>query len=112
MKFISTRCSNVNRENDGNEVKSKRPKKEQTIGKHFYLCDVDSISVDDTVSFDRNITKLSSELQKTNPSSEVLYALMEQTFANRRSSVLKCELSLSEICEKYPLLRKPKHVCG
>ena len=113
MKFISTRCSNVNRahENDGNEVKSKHPKKEKTLGKHIYLSDVDSLCVDDDVSFDRNIKKLSSELLKTNPSSDVLYALMQQTFANRRSLILKSELSFSGICEKYPLLRKPKHVC-
>ena len=109
MKFISQRCSNVNR-GDFDEHKPKRAKREVTKGKHIYLNDVDSINVQDSVSFDCNLKKLSSEMLKSNPSTEVLDTLMEQTFANRRMSVLKSEISVSHLCEEYPLLRKPKHV--
>ena len=56
------------------------------------------------------LKKLSAEMQKSNPSSDILDSLMMQTFANRRKSILESRITVSEICDKYPLLRKPKHV--
>ena len=62
------------------------------------------------VSFERNMKTLFSEILKSNPSTEILNSLMEQTFTNRCMSVLNSELSVLELCEQYPLLTKPKHV--
>lgn len=95
---------------ESDEKRPKRAKLEVNKGKHLYLDDVQSIVVDDEVSFDRNIKKLSAEAQKSNPNTEVLNSLMEQTFTNRRMSVLNGQVRVLELCEKYPLLRKPKHV--
>ena len=75
MKFISQRCVNVNR----GESDEKRPKREVNKGKHLHLDDVQSIVVDDEVSFDRNIKKLSAEAQKSNPNTEVLNSKHSQT---------------------------------
>ena len=110
MKFISQRCINVNRGASSEEKKPKRAKLETNQGKHQYLDDAQSIVIDDEVSFERNIKKLSAEMQKSNPSSDILDSLMMQTFANRRKSILESRITVSEICDKYPLLRKPKHV--
>ena len=35
---------------------------------------------------------------------------MMQTFANRHKSILESRITVSEICDKYPQMRKPKHV--
>ena len=109
MKFISQRCINVNRGASSEEKKPKRAKLETNQGKHQYLDDAQSIVIDE-VFFERNIKKLSAEMQKSNPSSDILDSLMMQTFANRRKSILESRITVSEICDKYPLLRKPKHV--
>ena len=83
---------------------------ETNEGKHQYLDDARSIVIDDEVSFEWNIKKLSAEMPESNPSSDILDSLMMQTFANRRKSILESRITVSEICDKYPLLRKPKHV--
>ena len=93
MKFIAQRCSNVNRGSSGDEPRPKRGKKETSREKHLYLEDFDSIVARDTPSaFDRNYKKMMAELSKSNPNADVLNDLM------------------SDIIEKYTLLKKPKHV--
>ena len=49
-------------------------------------------------------------MQKSNPSSDISDSLMMQTFANQRKSLLESRITASEICDKYQLLRKLKHV--
>ena len=109
MKFISQRCSNVNRGESADAPKPKRSKVE-IKGKHQYVDDVNSIIVDDEISLERNMKTMSSELSKTKSSPEVLDELMKQTYRNRRASVLSGGVGVLEICDKFPLLRKPKHV--
>lgn len=111
-KFISTRCSNVNRNNDSDLPKSKRRKVEplQITSKHQYLHDSQSIVINDSVAYSRNTKKLATELSKVKPSPLVLEDLMKQTFPNRRSSILNGDVGIIQICESFPLLRKPKHV--
>ena len=89
MKFISQRCVNVNRGVPSDEKNPKRAKIEINKGKHQYL-DAQSIVIDDEVSFQPNIKKLTAEMQKSNPNSDFLDSLMVQTFANRRKSILLC----------------------
>ena len=109
MKFISQRCSNVNRGESADAPKPKRSKVE-IKGKHQYVDDVNSIIVDDEISLERNMKRMSSELSKTISSPKVLDELMKQTYPNRRASVLGGGVGVLEICDKFPLLRKPKHV--
>ena len=90
-----------------NQKKPKREKLEINKGKHLYLDDVQSIVVEDKASFECNMKKLSCVILKRNQSTDILNSLMEQTFTNRRISVLNSELGVLEICEQYPLLRKP-----
>ena len=110
MKFISQRCINVNRGASSEEKKPKRAKLETKQGKHQYLDDTQSIVIDDKVSFEQNIKKICAEMQKSNPSSDISDSLMMQTFANQRKSLLESRITASEICDKYRLLRKLKHV--
>ena len=49
-------------------------------------------------------------MQKSNPSSDISDSLMMQTFANQHKSLLESRITASEICDKYQLLRKLKHV--
>ncbi len=51
-----------------------------------------------------------SELAKSHHVPETLEELMRMTYPNRRSSILSGEFGLLEVCEKFPLLRKPKHL--
>ena len=67
MKFISQRCVNVNH-GESNEKKPKRAKLEINKRKHLYFDDVQSIVVEDKVSFERNMKNFSSEILKSNPS--------------------------------------------
>ena len=71
MKFISQRCVNE---------KTYESKLEINIGKHLYLDNVQSVAVEDKVSFEHNMKKLFSEMLKINPSTEILNSLMEQTY--------------------------------
>lgn len=82
------------------------------VGKHQYMESIEEIMVDDTVAFDRVIKRLSLEVSKPHPNPQVLEDLMNQTYPNRRASILAGEVGVIELCDKYPLLRKPKHVCG
>ena len=68
--------------------------------------------IDDTVAFNRNMKKLTAELLKAHPTSENLEDLMKQTYHYRRACILSGELSSLDVCDKFPLLKKPKHVCG
>ena len=77
-KFISQRCSNVNRHDGSNEVPKSERKKIENSMKHQYLEDTDSIIIDDAVAFNRNMKKLAAELLKTRPISENLEDLMMQ----------------------------------
>ena len=86
---------------ESDEKQPKRAKLEVNKGKHLYLDDVQSIVVDDEVSFDRNIKKLSAEAQKSNPNTEVLNSLMEQTFTNRRMSVLNGQVRVLELVPSF-----------
>lgn len=110
MKFICQRCVNVNRGESSDEKKPKRAKMEINKGKHQCLHDAQSIVIDDEVSFERNMKRLSAEIHKSTPNTDILDTLMGQTFANRRKSILESRFTASELCDKYPLLRKPKHV--
>ena len=69
-----------------------------------------SLITDDEAAFERNMKKLASELSKPIPKPDILKELMRLTFMNRRMSVLSGEIRTVDLCEKYPLLRKPKHV--
>ena len=102
---------NVNCE-ESNENKPKRPKLDIYKGKHLYIDDVQSIVAEDKMSVECNMKKLSSEMLKSNLSTDILNNLMEQTlnFINRCMSVLNSELGVLELCKQYPLLRKCKHV--
>ena len=111
MKFIAQRCSNVNRGSSGDEPRPKRGKKETSREKHLYLEDFDSIVARDTPSaFDQNYKKMMAELSKSNPNADVLNDLMEQTYSMRRKAILTGDFFISDIIEKYTLLKKPKHV--
>ena len=96
-KFISQRCSNVNRNSDSDVPKPKRKQMETNLTKHQYLQDSQSIVVNDTVAFTRNMKKLAAEMSKTKPSPANLEDIMKQTFPNRRTSILNGELSLLEV---------------
>ena len=112
-KFISQRCSNINRDNKGlNEIpqRSKR-KKNKNLMKHQYLEDADSIIVKDSVAFNRNMERLAAELLKAHPVASILEDLMRKTYPNRCASILSGECSLMDTCEKFPLLKNAKHVC-
>lgn len=110
MKFIAQRCSNVNR-GAGDEPKRKRGKTDCAVGKHTYMEDLDSIIAhQSSSSFDRNYKKMLSELSKSNPNSDILCDLLEQTYSFRRKCILTGELTVFGVFEKYILLRKPKHV--
>ena len=85
-------------------------KKTETLVNHSYLNDNDSIIVDDTVSYNRNMKKLMAELAKPRPVGENLEDLMKLTYPNRRSSILFGEATLLDICDEFPLLKKPKGV--
>ena len=78
--------------------------------KHSYLDDNDSIIVDDTVSYNRNMKKLMAELAKPRPVGENLEDLMKLTYPNQRSLILSGEETLLNICDKFPLFKKPKNV--
>ena len=78
LGFISQRCANVNRNrdiksNEDDAPKIKRNKIEAHLGKHQYF---NSIILDDTVAFNRNVKKLSSELAQPHPVPETLEELM------------------------------------
>lgn len=91
------------------EPQTKRQKVEAK-GKHLYLDDLQDIDTGKG-SFDRNYKKMLSELSKKNPNPEVLEDLMEQTYPSRRQDILSGELTVIDACEKFCLLKKPKHVC-
>ena len=107
MKFISTRCANVNR---GSSLES-QPKKQKLAtlsgaSKHQYR----DIPPCDAVSHERNMMKIAKELKKTTPTSDVLIDTMQQTFPNRRQWILNETHSVFSICEKYVLLKSPRYV--
>ena len=79
--------------------------------KHQYLEDADSIIVNDSVAFNRNMKRLAAELLKAHPVASILEDLIRQTYPNRRASILSGECSLMDTCEKFPLLKNAKHVC-
>ena len=72
---------------------------------------MNSIIIDDAVALNRNMKKLAAELLMAHPISENLEDLMMQTYPNCRASILSGKLSLVDVLEKFPLLKKPKHVC-
>lgn len=52
-------------------------KSDRNHGKHEYLDDIESIITDDTVAYTRNMKKMSSELLKPHPTSEILHDLAQ-----------------------------------
>lgn len=109
MKFISMRCTNVNRP-DPDDSQPKKKKLEKTNLKDTTKHDYPQIPACDDVSYKRNMTRLSKELEKTKPNNDVLVDLMHQTFPNRCQWILNKEHPVSLVCEKFPLLRSPGHV--
>ena len=79
--------------------------------KHQYLEDADSIIVNDSVAFNHNMKRLAAEMLKAHPLALILEDLMRQTYPNCRASILSGESSLTDTCEKFPLLKNAKHVC-
>ena len=109
MKFISMCCFNVNRP-DPDEPQPKKKKLDKTKSERSTRHDYPEIPFCDDVSYERNLTKLSKELDKTNPIHESLVDLMHQTFPNRRKWIISEEHPVSFVCEKIPLLKSPGHV--
>ena len=74
-----------------NELDAPQPKrsKVEIKGKHQYVDDVNSIIVDDEISLERNMKRMSSELSKTISSPKVLDELMKQTYPNRCASLVE-----------------------
>ena len=105
MKFISTRCSNVNRDTSV-ELKPAKKTKIDDVQKHEYP----SVVASDAVSFERNMKRMSTEMEKVKPNPEILVDLMKQTFPNRRDWIIQEGHHVSLVCEKFPLLKYPIHV--
>ena len=103
------RCANVNRP-DPDDSQPKKKKLEKAKLKDTTKHDYPKIPTCDDVSYERNMTRLSKELEKTKPNNDVLVDLMHQTFPNRRQWIISDEHPVSLICEKFPLLKSPGHV--
>uniref|UniRef100_A0A1X7V755 Uncharacterized protein n=1 Tax=Amphimedon queenslandica TaxID=400682 RepID=A0A1X7V755_AMPQE len=88
-------CVNVNR-GESDEKRPKRAKMEVNKGKHLYLDDVQSIVVDDEVSFDRNFKKLFAEAQKKFDRITGLSNSMEKFVMEWKSSWMKAILNVSK----------------
>lgn len=87
MKFISIRCSNVNRP-DPDKPKPKKRKLDTKVvktAKNNYPL----IPPCDDISYERNMAMISKEFEKTKLSNEVLVGLMQQTFP-------KCQQNFKE----------------
>ena len=110
MKFISMRCSIVNRP-DPDDSQQKKRKLEKVKLKDTTKHDYPQIPVCDDVSYERNMTRLSQEIEKIKPNYDVLVDLMHQTFPTRRQWIISDEHPVSLVCEKFPLLKSPGHVC-
>ena len=103
MKFISMRCANVNRP-DPDDSQQKKKRLEKAKLKDTTKHDYPQIPVCDDISYEWNMTRLSKEIERIKPNNDVLVDLMHQTFCSDEHPV-------SLVCEKFPLLKSPGHVC-
>ena len=67
-------------------------------------------SADDEESYKRSIKLMKTELAKSNPTTSTLVHLMNCTFTRRQEWMRGNALSIEEILEVFPLLRRAKYV--
>ena len=103
------RCFNVNRP-DPDEPQPKKKKLDKTKLNKTAKHDYPETLVCDDVSYERNLTRMYKELEKTKPNKDALVDLMHQTFPNRRKWIISEEHPVSLVCKKFPLLKSPGHV--
>lgn len=107
MKFISMRCSNVNcPDPDEQQVQPKKNKLESMTAQHSYP----QIPSCDDVSYERNMRRMTKELEKTKQNHDILVDLRTQTFPNRWKCVINEQHPVSSVCDKFLLLKSPGHV--
>ena len=113
MKFISTRCSNMNYSapsgtNTGATDPLVSKKKKDTAEKHAYP--TLKIPPCDNLAYTRNMKVIQDELAKNRPSYEKMCDAMHLTYPNRHQTVLSSGKSVGTLCSEFPLLLYPKHV--
>jgi len=84
--------------------------KKKKAEKHTYP--TVTIPLCDDLTYTRNLKVIEDELTiKTRPSYEKVADAMQQTYPNRRQTVLSSsEKSVDKLCREFPLLKSPKHV--
>lgn len=113
--FIYNRAQNLNKTSKRAKVidvpTSSKRQRLSNGDRHFYPAQIPG-SADDDESQARNCSRLSEELAKAKPSSEVLKELMSRTYPKRRVWITKASPppSLTEVMSDFPLLKRSSYV--
>ena len=106
--FVYYRTQNLNRGIKAASDEPVKKKRKCDSASHFYA---PPPNAEDHISYERNVTLLTSEMEKPKPRTEELKSLLRQTYPNRWELLMgKKWNSITSYLAEFPLLKKMIYV--